>query len=303
MCRPLVATLRRTGCAERIDEVAEEGRGFESLFNGRDLTGWFATPRVYGPSWIGGPTVRELAPTAFSEEHWENAPRRPAVWTVEDHALVGRQDDLESGYGGFLVTEREFGDFELVLETNPDWPADTGVIVRKLPFSWPGIQIVVDHRQSGSIGGFYGNGIGGFHAISFTFDAALDELGHLNALKEDEPDTSVEPLADKAKLLSYGATLHEFLAAWRPADWNELRIRVVGSKPVITTWVNGTKIAELDMATLAFPNYHADEVADFLGPRGRIALEVHDSDPRAPVGRWGRGAACRWRNIRVKEFS
>lgn len=284
--------------------MGEGGQGFESLFNGRDLTGWFAMPRIYGPMWIGGPSLQDLAPTFFTEEYSENATQRPAVWAVEDGVLVGRQDAPDSGFGGFLVTEREFGDFELVLEANPDWPADTGVIVRKLPnLSWPGIQIVVDHRQSGSIGGFYGNGIGGFHAIPFTFDATLDESGLLVALKEDDPDTSVEPLEDKAKLLSYGATLQEFLAAWRPADWNELHIRVVGAKPVITTWVNGTKIAELDLATLTFPNYDGDEVADFLGPRGRIALEVHDSFPNQAGARWGNGAACRWRNLRVKEIS
>jgi hypothetical protein len=280
----------------KVDQAED---GFESLFNGRDLTGWFATPRVYGSLWVDGPLI---VPRAFSE-YWDNAPERPAVWTVEDGALVGRQDAPGSGYGGFLVTERDFGDFELVLEANPDWPADTGVMVRKLPFSWPGIQVVVDHRQSGSIGGFYGNGIGGFHAVSFTFDATLDESGRLVALKEDDPQTSVEPLGDKAKLLSYGATLQDFLAAWRPADWNELRIRVVGAKPVITTWVNGTKIAELDLATLTFPNYDADTVAEFLGTQGRIALEVHDSDPRLAAGRWGNGAACRWRNIRVKQLS
>ena len=280
--------------------------GFESLFNGRDLTGWFATPREYAPMWIGGPPFRELieqfAPTAYSEEYWENVPRRPAVWTVEDGALVGRQDAPGSGYGGYLVTERDFGDFELILEANPDWPADTGVIVRKLPSAAPGIQVVVDHRRSGSIGGFYGTGIGGFHAISYTFDAILDESGHLVTLKEDEDPQ--EPLGDKPKLLNYGATLQDFLAAWRPANWNELRIRVVGAKPLITTWVNGTKIAELDLATLTFPNYDADEAADFLGPRGRIALEVHDSDPSwGPGLRWGESAVCRWRNIRIKELS
>jgi len=276
--------------------------GFEDLFNGKDLSGWFATPRVYGPLWVGGQTLRDLAPTAFSEEYWENAPSRPAVWTVEDGAVVGRQDAPGSGYGGFLVSERNFGDFELVLEANPDWPADTGVLVRKRPHAWEGIQIVVDYRQSGSIGGFYGNGIGGFHAVSFAFDAELDENGRLIRLKEDDPTTSIEPLDRKSELLTYGATAEEFLSTWKTGEWNELRIRVIGAKPVITTWVNGVKIAEIDMAALNVPNYDADEVAGFLGAEGRIALEVHDSDPASDSGRWGTDSACRWRNIRVKEL-
>jgi hypothetical protein len=276
--------------------------GFEDLFNSMDLTGWFATPRVYGPLWVGGQTLRDLAPNAFSEEYWENAPSRPAIWTVEDGAIVGRQDAPGSGYGGFLVSERDFGDFELVLEANPDWPADTGVLVRKRPHAWEGIQIVVDYRQSGSIGGFYGNGIGGFHAVSFAFDAELDENGRLIRLKEDDPTTSIEPLDGKSELLTYGATAEEFLSTWKSGEWNELRIRVIGAKPVITTWVNGVKIAEIDLATLNVPNYDADQVAGFLGAEGRIALEVHDSDPASDSGRWGTYSACRWRNIRVKEL-
>lgn len=280
--------------------MAEEG--YESLFNGEDLTGWYAIPRVVEALWMGGPPLRELHASAFPEEYWENAPKRPAVWTVEDGAIVGRQDEPGSGYGGFLVSEREFGDFELRLEANPDWPADTGVLVRKSPQGWPGIQILVDHRKSGSIGGFYGNGIGGFHAVSFSFDAELDADGKVVRLVDEDPATSLEPLEDKADLLEYGATIDDFLGAWRPGEWNELRIEVVGLKPRITTWVNDVKMAELDMAELEFPKYDADAVADFLGAKGRIALEVHDGDPKLGSARWGLDAACRWRNIRIREL-
>lgn len=277
-------------------------RGFDPLFNGEDLTGWFAAPRLYGPLWPDGPSVRELIPDAFSEEYWENAPSRPAVWTVEDGAIVGRQDAPGSGYGGFLVSEREFADFELVVEANPDWPADTGVFVRASRDALAAIQVVVDHRQSGSIGGFFGNGIGVFHAVPFAIDGVVDSDGRLVRLKPDDPATSVEPIDAKRELLIYGATVEEFLAVWRVGDWNELRIRAVGEKPTVTTWVNGIKIAELDMATLATPRYDADEALGLLGPRGRIAFEVHDNDPLLFAGRWGVDAACRWRNIRVKEL-
>ena len=274
--------------------------GFEDLFNGKDLTGWFAAPRVYGGLWVGGPALRELQPTAFSAEYWENAPKRPAAWTVEDGAIVGRQDKPGSGYGGYLVSERAFGDFELVVESKPDWPADTGIMVRRKPDSWHGIQITVDYRQSGSIGGFYGNGIGGFSAIPFAMDAIFDEKGKLVGLKEDDPATSIQPIGNRREPLTEAATFDEFLAAWKVGDWNEIRVRVVGAKPVITTWVNGAKMAELDLGSLVSPRYDADEIAEFLGPQGRIAFEVHDSDEHLGKARWGVDAACRWRNIRIK---
>ena len=45
---------------------------------------------------------------------------------VPDAAIVGEQDPPASGNGGILLTDRKFGDFELLLEMNPDWGIDSG---------------------------------------------------------------------------------------------------------------------------------------------------------------------------------
>jgi hypothetical protein len=50
------------------------------------------------------------------------------------------------------------------------------------------------------------------------------------------------------------------------------------------------------------PDYDPDAVLRLLGHRGHLALEVHDNDAMFGDARWGEGAACRWRNIRVKEL-
>ncbi|MBT2597563.1 family 16 glycoside hydrolase [Arthrobacter sp. ISL-72] len=89
---------------------------------------------------------------------------------------------------------------------------------------------------------------------------------------------------------------------WRWDDWNELRVRCVGALPVITSWVNGLKVAEVHAATLQSPNYDPEAVLGVLGERGHIALEVHDNDAMFGEARWGKGAQCRWRNIRIKEL-
>lgn len=277
--------------------------GFESLFNGRDLAGWFAVPRTYDEMWPGGPSVHEAYPGLFPDDYNERAAEHPAVWAVEHGAIVGRQDSPGSGWGGYLVSERKFGDFELTLEANPDWPADTGIMVRKRAHSFHGIQILLDHRQSGSIGGFYGNGISGFHAVPYALDAIYDDSGVPVGLREDDPATSVEPMHQgKRGLLTYASDVNEFLASWKFGDWNSFRIRVVGAKPTVTVWINDLKASEIDLARLDFPNYDADAVAVALGREGHIALEVHDNDSMMREGRWGPGAACRWRNIRIKEL-
>jgi hypothetical protein len=61
-------------------------------------------------------------------------------------------------------------------------------------------------------------------------------------------------------------------------DWNEMKIRVVGSR--ITTWLNG------------------NEMIDFTDERigeatGHIALQIHD----------GGGIKVRWKNLRLRELS
>jgi hypothetical protein len=276
--------------------------GFEPLFNGEDLSGWFPTPRMYQEMWPGGPTVLEVMPDVFPADYNERAAEHPAAWSVEDGAIVGRQESPGCGWGGYLVSEQVFGDFELRLEAKPDWPADTGIMLRKRADTWHGLQVLVDHRQSGSIGGFYGNGISGFHAVPYTLDARWDN-GRPVGLVGDDPTTSVEPFhQDKRDLLTFAGGLEEFLSLWRFDDWNDFRIRVVGRHPEVTVWINDAKVAAIDLASLSFPNYDAEAVAETLGRRGHIALEVHDNDSMLGDGRWGRDASCRWRNIRVKSL-
>ena len=162
---------------------------------------------------------------------------------------------------------------------------------------------MVDHRKSGSIGGFYGNGIGGFHAVPFVLDASIDEHGQPNGLIEEDPSTSLEPMTpDKARLLSRAGDVQAFLESWRWADWNHLRITCVGRLPVITTWVNGHLVAELDTATIAHPHFDPEAVAELLGPTGHIAFEVHDNDPMMGEARWAPEARCRWRNIWIRDL-
>jgi hypothetical protein len=274
---------------------------FTPLFNGTDLTGWTQIPRSYGDLWPGGPHVLE-AMTLFPRDYQEHADAHPAVWTVEDGVVVGRQNPPGSGYGGYLLSDESYGDFELIVEAKPDWPADTGIMLRRSADSWEGVQVLIDHRRSGSIGGFFGNGLGSFHAVPFALDAVVDADGAPVGLRGDDPATSVEPFSPaKRELLTEAADLDEFLTAWKWDDWNEFRIRCVGEIPEITVWINGLLVSKIDLAALDAPNYDAPAIWSMLGTEGRIAFEVHDNDPAPGMAedRWGTGAACRWRNARI----
>jgi hypothetical protein len=275
---------------------------WRSLLDGKTHNGWFAAPPSYGTVAPGGPAV--ITPdSGLPLDYNARAAEHPAIWTVEDGAIVGRQAPDAPGWGGYLVSEESFGSFELELEMRPDWPADTGVMIRRRRDSWEGLQVLVDHRRSGSIGGVYGNGIGGFHGVPFAIDAATDARGRPIGLIEDDPATSLEEFTEaKRAMLTRAGSAEEFLAAWRWNDWNSLRIRCEGTPPLVTTWVNDVLVAEVDCSSFTYPGYEAGTVWNHLEERGHLAFEVHDNDPRMGEERWGRGAACRWRDVRIRKL-
>lgn len=283
--------------------MADAPAGFVSLFDGRTLNGWHATPRVYGAMVPDGPLITESHP-AFAGDYQDMANAHPARWTVEDGAIVGRQDPAVAGYGGYLVSDQVYGDVELSFEVKPDWPADSGVMLRKRDDRWEGFQVLIDYRRSGTVGQFYGNGLGGFHAVSYALDMELDADGRPVRLIEDDPATSIEPVTDeKRAMLEEGISAADFIAAWRFDDWNHLRVVCVGESPQITVWVNGVKTGRLDASRRLNADHDPARVTQILGRRGHIAFEVHDNDPLMGDARWGVGAACRWRNVFLKDLS
>jgi LacI family transcriptional regulator, galactose operon repressor len=276
--------------------AAGRGGGAEiSLFDGKSLAGWHAVPRIPAPQWPGDPM-----PT-FDPERMSRVLAHRGRWTVEDGAICGRQDPPGGGLGAYLLSDDTFGDFELIFEARPDWPADTGIMLRATPIGSQGYQVLLDHRKSGNIGGFYGNGIGRFHAINFNVDVVRDAKGLPAGIAIEDPATTIEPItAEKRALLTHAATGETFLNTWKWGDWNEFRITIHGDLPKITTAINGTLIAEIDTALLPASVFDPAGTLALLGREGHIGFEVHDNDPRMGKERWAPNAACRWRNIRLR---
>ena len=92
--------------------------GFTSLFNGKDLTGWYG----YNPHTV----------TKLSGEKKEAALKKmrdefPQHWSVKDGEI------LNPGTGAYATAEKDYGDFELVLEYNMAPKGDSGVYLRGVP--------------------------------------------------------------------------------------------------------------------------------------------------------------------------
>lgn len=270
--------------------------GFRPLFDGKTLAGWHAKPRTQSARPPKNATTK-------GDSFYERSLKSSGRWTVQDGVLIGAQDPPGSGLGGYLVSDEAFGDFELLIDAKPDWAVDTGVLVRTTPAGNVGYQILIDHRRDGGIGGFYGNGLGSFHALPYCFTAVYNDQGLPIGLKEADPKKAFNPVTDeKRRLLSYAAPVKEFLQTWKFGDWNTFRIRCVGELPYLTTWINGTRICELDTSKIVHPGFDKQAIAALLGRRGHISLEVHSNGPNDLLGkdRWAPGAVCRWRNIFIK---
>ena len=71
---------------------------------------------------------------------------------------------------------------------------------------------------------------------------------------------------------------------WRHGQWNELRARIVGNPPHITTWINGVKFMDWTDTQKRLPD------------TGGIALQVHGGGDLTKQ-------FVRYRNIRVKKLA
>jgi hypothetical protein len=100
--------------------------------------------------------------------------------------------------------------------------------------------------------------------------------------------------------ISTPATATNKSKVWKPNDWNEFKIRMVGQVPRITLWINGEQMWDV-----------TQPVNDFTAgaTEGMIGLQVHWSATYSKAakafdmsGSWRPGAAHRFRNIAIKEL-
>lgn len=95
--------------------------GFTALFNGKDLTGW-----------RGGDTFDHRKYLAMSEE---KRAEQDAKWTADmkEHWHAEGDELVNDGHGKYATTEKDYGDFELLIEYKTVPKADSGIYLRGVP--------------------------------------------------------------------------------------------------------------------------------------------------------------------------
>ncbi|GHT55038.1 hypothetical protein AGMMS49982_20530 [Bacteroidia bacterium] len=115
------ADYQRQAIRKYLAEMPDEA-GFVSIFNGKDLSGWKGL--------VENPIARaKMKPAELAKKQKSSNEQMRNDWLVENGLLVF------GGKGDNICTEKQYGDFEMVvdwkLESSPD--ADAGIYLRGTP--------------------------------------------------------------------------------------------------------------------------------------------------------------------------
>ena len=246
----LRAVFFAIACLAPVLAGEPQDSGFKAIFDGKSLQGWHAS-----------------AKTGHSRASQHKSGGR---WVVEDGVLVGSQDI--PGNGGILLTDQQFGDFEIVLETNNDFGPDSGLFLRCTE-EGKCYQAMIDYHVGGNLMGIYGEEMGGkLHVRNFTFLDAPEKIVIVTEMKGEKPPVPF-PMKEE-----------EWPKFWKHGQWNELRARIVGNPPTIATWINGVKFMEWT------------DTEKRLGDKGGIGLQLHGGGDFTKQ-------FIRYRNIRIKSLA
>ncbi len=186
--------------------------------------------------------------------------------------IVGTQHPI--GGGGLLLTDKKYRNFEIYFEAKPDWGCDSGVFFRTTE-TGVAYQITMDYLPGGSMGRMIGEG--GIQVGPGGRGRGAAPAGGAPAPPPPPPPATPGESNDAG------------MKAWKPFDWNTVRIHVEGDVPHATVWINGVQVSDATDTE----NHALGGMLD-----GPIALQVHGG----PV-RWQPGNFWRWRNIGIKELA
>ncbi len=117
-----------TGAPEAQTQKLEIPKGFQALFNGKDLSGWH------------GLNPHQVAKLKGEKREAKLEEMRNVF---ADHWRIEKGELVNDGHGPYATTDKAFGDFELLLEYKTVARADSGIYLR----GTPQVQIW-DHNQS-----------------------------------------------------------------------------------------------------------------------------------------------------------
>ena len=131
--RLLVVTAFASLALSASTQAAQPPAGFTALFNGKDLKGW------RGGSTFDHRKLLAMTPELRAEQikKWTAPDQKGGMMelgkTGKAHWYVEGDDLVNDGFGAYATTEKDYGDFELLLEYKTVPKADSGIYLRGVP--------------------------------------------------------------------------------------------------------------------------------------------------------------------------
>lgn len=120
--------------AAAADAINQPPPGFTALFNGKDLTGWYgwgtrnpADLTAMSPEEQADYKQKSIEGGLLDAKGNDKGDHLKAHWTVEDGELVN------DGKGLYLTTDKNHGDFELLVDYKMLPRGDSGIYLRGIP--------------------------------------------------------------------------------------------------------------------------------------------------------------------------
>lgn len=95
--------------------------GFTALFNGKDLDGWWGIGTEDPAKWMA------LSPEKFAEK------KAKSLLDIKQHWSIDGDELVNDGNGLYLSTEKNYGDFEFLVDYKTVAKADSGIYLRGVP--------------------------------------------------------------------------------------------------------------------------------------------------------------------------
>ena len=118
-CSGLLAFISLAGLSLAADNVPPAG--FRPLFNGKDLSGW------HGVSTEDPRKIAALTPDQRKEM------RQKSLADIQQHWSVQGTDLVNDGFGLYLTSDEDFGDYELLIDYKTVPLADSGIYLKGTP--------------------------------------------------------------------------------------------------------------------------------------------------------------------------
>jgi hypothetical protein len=192
---------------------------------------------------------------------WKHSTVGTATYTVVDGAIHG--ETVEGSQNTFLLSEEQYGDFELEFEVKVHDSLNSGVQIRSREKS------EADLATSGK-DGKPATDLARFFGPQVEIEASPGQAGYVYGEATGLGWLSPEPKDD--------AHSHQHM---KNGEWNQFRIVAKGSR--IQTFINGVAVADL-----------TQEEVYKTHPKGHLGLQVHGI--KAGTGPFD----VSWKNIRIR---